>query len=143
MNGREASPLSQGCTEAKVKITSIPNDGIPPQTVSSAKAGAPNTADVSKNRIGGDGSSGSESTRSKVDSLNTLANDSRANENPVVINGLGVGLKFSVDKETNTHVIQVVDLKTGEVIRQIPPKEVVSFLRAAGLDKGVLFSRRL
>ena len=125
-----------------MKITSIVNDGLPPQSVTNASTGDPNSVELQKGRVTGDGSSATESTRNKVDFLNGVANESTVNENPVVINGLGVGLKFSVDKETNTHVIQVVDLKTGEVIRQIPPKEVVSFLRTAGLGKGVILSKK-
>ena len=132
-----------GCTEAKVKITSISNDGIAPPAANVAKSGDPKSAELAKFKVGADGSSASDSTGSSLQLPRGFAEESTANEKPVVINGLGVGLKFSIDKETNTHVIEVVDLKTGEVIRQIPPKEVVSFLRAVGLDKGMLVSRRL
>jgi flagellar protein FlaG len=126
-----------------VKITSISTDGITPQAPNAAKSGEPNAPALPKAKIGGDGSPASDSIGIRSELPGGFTNESTANEKPVVINGLGVGLKFSVDKETNTHVIEVVDLKTGEVIRQIPPKEVVSFLRAVRLDKGVLVSRRL
>ena len=64
-----------------------------------------------------------------------------------VVNGLGLGLEFSSDRETGQKIITVYDLKTGQVIRQIPPKEVLSFLRQIqdnkGLSTGRFFSRRL
>ena len=62
---------------------------------------------------------------------------------PLLVNGLGLGLKFSLDKETDTRVIEVIDLKSGEVVRQIPPKEVLNFLREVRDSKGVFVSRRL
>jgi flagellar protein FlaG len=62
---------------------------------------------------------------------------------PLVVNGLGQGLKFSLDKDTNTHVIEVIDLESGEVVRQIPPKEVLNFLRQLRGTKGLFVSRRL
>ena len=108
-----------GCTEAKVKITSISNDGIAPPAANVAKSGDPKSAELAKFKVGADGSSASDSTASSLQLPRGFAEESTANEKPVVINGLGVGLKFSIDKETNTHVIEVVDLKTGEVIRQI------------------------
>ncbi len=64
-----------------------------------------------------------------------------------VVNGLGLGLEFSSDTETGQRIITVYDLETGEVIRQIPPKEVLNFLRQIqgnkGLSTGLFFSRRL
>jgi len=64
-----------------------------------------------------------------------------------VINGLGLSLKFSQDKETGRRIILVYDLETGEVVRQIPPKEVVAFLRqfkaTQGLSAGLIISRRI
>ncbi len=64
-----------------------------------------------------------------------------------VVNGLGLSLEFSSDTETGQRIITVYDLETGEVIRQIPPNEVLSFLRQIqgnkGLSTGLFFSRRL
>ncbi|MES9968759.1 MAG: flagellar protein FlaG [Candidatus Thiodiazotropha sp.] len=34
-------------------------------------------------------------------------------------------LEFSIDKETGTQVIRVVDSETGELVRQIPPEQVL------------------
>lgn len=34
-------------------------------------------------------------------------------------------LEFSIDQETGTQVIRVVDSETGELVRQIPPEQVL------------------
>jgi uncharacterized FlaG/YvyC family protein len=64
-----------------------------------------------------------------------------------LVNGLGLGLEFSTDPETGQKVIKVLDLKTGATIRQIPPQEVLAFLRQIQNNKtlasGVLVSRHL
>ena len=57
-----------------------------------------------------------------------------------VINGRGIGLKFSVDKDTGTRIIQVVNVDTGEVVRQIPSEEVIAFLHQLEERKGTLLS---
>lgn len=57
-----------------------------------------------------------------------------------VINGQGIGLKFSVDKDTGTRIIQVVNVDTGEVVRQIPSEEVIAFLHQLEERKGTLLS---
>lgn len=51
-------------------------------------------------------------------------------------------LDFSIDQDLNRIVVRVIDEASGEVIRQIPPEEV---LRAAKMvDKliGILFDKR-
>lgn len=57
-----------------------------------------------------------------------------------VINGQGIGLKFSVDKETGTRIIQVINVDTGEIVRQIPSEEVIEFLHQLENRKGSLIS---
>ena len=57
-----------------------------------------------------------------------------------VINGQGIGLKFSVDKDTGTRIIQVVNVDTGKVGRQIPSEEVIAFLHQLEERKGTLLS---
>jgi len=79
--------------------------------------------------------------------VNSEAAASAVQELQPVINGLGLGLEFSTDGETGATVIRVYDLETGEVVRQIPPQEVLDFVhqfrKNAGLSAGLLFSRRL
>lgn len=45
---------------------------------------------------------------------------------------IGRNLRFQVDLERGTPVIQVLDRETGEIIRQIPPEKVSALLRAEG-----------
>jgi len=79
--------------------------------------------------------------------VNSEAAANAVQELQPVINGLGLGLEFSTDGETGARIIRVYDLETGEVVRQIPPDEVLDFVRQfrkhAGLSTGLLFSRRL
>ena len=60
----------------------------------------------------------------------------------MVINGQGLGLKFFYDRDAGVQVIQVVDEKTGEIIRQIPADEVVDFMRQFDETKGRFISLR-
>jgi len=60
-----------------------------------------------------------------------------------VINGQGIGLKFSVDEETGTRIIQVINVDTGDVVRQIPPQEVIEFMHRLDESKGSLISIKL
>lgn len=59
---------------------------------------------------------------------------------PPVINGQGQGLKFSVDEETGQQIITVIDLESGEIIRQIPQDEVLNFSRQLEQRKGLMLS---
>lgn len=60
-----------------------------------------------------------------------------------VINGRQVGLEFTQDKATGRNVIKVYDRESGDLIRQIPPEEILAFLRQIATGKGALVSRRL
>ena len=43
-----------------------------------------------------------------------------------------IGLQFEFDQESNTMIAEVVDVRSGEVIRQIPFEEVVRISKALG-----------
>jgi flagellar protein FlaG len=60
-----------------------------------------------------------------------------------IVNGFGLGLQFSLDKPTGTRVIKVIELESGDIVRQIPPEEVLAFLRHFEEGKGVFLSIRL
>ena len=47
-------------------------------------------------------------------------------------------LRFSVDEESGHTVIRVVDPETDEVVRQIPPEEVLNVARRMGDPAGTL-----
>ena len=67
--------------------------------------------------------------------------DVKASIEPIV-NGEGLGLRFYLDRDAGVRVIQIIDLETGDIIRQIPPKEVVNFMRHFEEAKGHFVSRR-
>jgi flagellar protein FlaG len=60
-----------------------------------------------------------------------------------IVNGFGLALEFSRDQDTGSTVIKVVNLESGDVIRQIPPDEVLAFLRHFEESNGVFLSLRL
>ena len=70
-----------------------------------------------------------------------LAADVKAPIEPVV-NGDGLGLRFYLDRDAGVRVIQVVDVESGDIIRQIPAEEVVNFMRHFQEAKGHFVSRR-
>lgn len=45
---------------------------------------------------------------------------------------IGRNLRFKVDLASGTSVIQVLDRDTGEIIRQIPPEKISTYLQAGG-----------
>jgi len=55
-------------------------------------------------------------------------------------------LQFSVDQDTNQIVVKVVDAKTGEVVRQIPPESALEIARNMARmkkpDQGLLLAQR-
>ncbi len=53
-----------------------------------------------------------------------------------------VGLQFVVHEDTGRVVVTVIDESTGEVIREIPPSEVLKL--AASIDKaiGIIFDQK-
>jgi len=131
-----------------VNISSISTEvGITAQSGSLAKLGDSNGNEPAKTKGNtthsatvSSSSSGGAETVAPVQPVN---GDSGEPPVPLVINGLGIGLKFLVDKTTNTPIIEVIDLKSGEVVRQIPPKEMMNFLREVRVSKGLFLSRRL
>jgi flagellar protein FlaG len=47
-------------------------------------------------------------------------------------------LLFEIDKESGRTIITVIDAKTDEIVRQIPPEEVLSVMRALEHGRGLL-----
>ena len=52
-------------------------------------------------------------------------------------------LNFSVDKETKTVVVKILDSKTGEVIQEIPPPEILALAKEMEELKGILFNKNI
>jgi flagellar protein FlaG len=55
---------------------------------------------------------------------------------------LAVELRYGRDETTRKLVVQVVDGATGEVLRQIPPEEVLAIARGLDRMQGVLLDRK-
>ena len=51
-------------------------------------------------------------------------------------------IHFSVDKSTDRVVIKVIDLKTNEVIRQIPSEEILNLAEHLGKFEGLLVKEK-
>ena len=52
------------------------------------------------------------------------------------------GIQFSIDPDFNRMVVQVVDTSTKEVIRQIPPKEMLEIAQALDKLQGLLVHQK-
>jgi len=70
--------------------------------------------------------------------LSELATDVQKNMN-IIHN---VNLKFSVNKESGRIMVTVTDEATGEVIREIPPEEIVRFAEKFDEMVGMIFDKR-
>lgn len=53
-----------------------------------------------------------------------------------------VALRFSVDKETDRIVVRMIDSQTGELIRQIPPQQLLDIAAKMQEVLGVLFDAK-
>jgi flagellar protein FlaG len=53
---------------------------------------------------------------------------------------LGTRMRFSVDEATEELVVQVIEGDTDEVVRQLPPEEVLNRLAALEENKGIIFN---
>ncbi len=51
-------------------------------------------------------------------------------------------LQFSVDEESGQTVVKVIDSTTDEVIRQIPPEDVIAFAQALNSVSGLLLDAK-
>jgi flagellar protein FlaG len=61
---------------------------------------------------------------------------------PPDINGENIALDFQVDPTTGERVVRILDKKTGEVIRQVPPEELLQVMAALRSLKGLLLSTK-
>jgi flagellar protein FlaG len=54
-----------------------------------------------------------------------------------------VGLEFSMHEESGRTLIKVVEKDTGDLIKQIPPEEVLELIARMGDVLGILFDERV
>ena len=59
------------------------------------------------------------------------------------IDSQAVRVNFDVDEETGRIVVQVKDVETGDVLRQIPSEEMLDFARNASKGVGVTLDTQL
>ena len=52
-------------------------------------------------------------------------------------------LNFSIDGETKTVVVRVLDADTGKVIQEIPPEEILAMAKEIEKLKGILFNENV
>lgn len=60
----------------------------------------------------------------------------------LAVEGLRSDLKFTVDSDTGTNVVKVIDTKTKEVIRQIPAQEMLEIAKRLDELRGILIKAR-
>jgi flagellar protein FlaG len=58
------------------------------------------------------------------------------------VSSMGRNLSFSVDQTTGFHVVTVVNPNTGEVIRQLPSKELLEIAKTMSQLKNALVSQK-
>lgn len=54
-----------------------------------------------------------------------------------------VGLEFSMHEDSGREVIKVVERETGDLVRQIPPKEILDLVVRMNELVGILFDERV
>ena len=64
------------------------------------------------------------------------------NEVRQAIDPVARNLQFSIDEETGRTVVKVVDVKTKEVIRQIPSEELLAMSRSLESNGGLLVKQK-
>ena len=81
-------------------------------------------------------------------SLNPSSESNRDQLNAAVkatqefVGSINSSLEFSVDEDTGTSVVKIVDKDTKELIRQIPSAEMLSIAKALDTIKGILFHQK-
>jgi flagellar protein FlaG len=55
---------------------------------------------------------------------------------------LATSLNFTIDEETDTLVVKITDRETGELIRQVPPEEMLNLRASLAELVGVLFDKK-
>ncbi|MDD5176134.1 MAG: flagellar protein FlaG [Sterolibacterium sp.] len=73
----------------------------------------------------------SEQIRKAVESVKQMVNSTSANS-----------LDFSIDEQSGKTVVRVTDSDTGEVIRQIPSKEMLEIARSLDQMQGMLLKQK-
>lgn len=103
-------------------VTAAPwRDAVPPAPVPSGRAGAPrDTASITE------AAPAPAQERAALSEINQS------------LRMASIGVQFEFDKEADKMIVKVVDVESGELIRQMPSEEVVRISRALGKLQGLL-----
>ncbi|HHN63793.1 MAG TPA: hypothetical protein ENK09_00325 [Nitrospirae bacterium] len=75
------------------------------------------------------------SVKKKDEEKNTLSQEKK-----LEIEVINRSIRFEIDKELHRVIAKVIDRKTGEIIRQVPPEEAVRIAKFL-LKSGLIFNR--
>lgn len=117
------SEVSPGMQKVEFPDYSIPNPGSNPRLQ--------NVADINKGR--NQNSENKSKAPVPLEKMETYTD--QLNQ---VLAAFNRDLRFSVDKETEKTVIKIVDSKTGEVIRQIPPEVMLKLMHHIDRTLGLI-----
>lgn len=110
-------------------ITSSPASLAAPQEASRARQSG--TADEGAAAVGGQvKNQGTQVEQADLERAVSKLND--------YVQNVQRALQFSVDEDSGRTIITVLDSETKEVIRQIPPEEVLNLARTLHKGKGVI-----
>ena len=110
----------------EVKSTSIPGDN-------KFISGAEGSADLRKNAVSSHGQNPSAS-------MNAQQTEAVVKSLESYMNALQTSLGFEVNADTDRVVVTITNRETKEVIRQIPPEELVSLQERMKELTGIIFS---
>lgn len=111
----------------------------PTATNKSAPAGEPNTAGAAQAQQ--PDPQALQGTSTVASDMRTALRDAvqRANDTVQVLRS---NLQFTVDETTGIDVVKFIDIKTKEVIRQIPSEEMLALARRLDEIKGLLIKEK-
>lgn len=78
--------------------------------------------------------------KSSADSMKEL--DSAVKTTNKFLQALAQNLQFSIDKDTEKVVVKLVDVSTKEVVKQIPPEEMLAIAKALDKLQGLLIREK-
>ena len=114
-------------------LLNIKPNKLPSRTKAEKNTSASDTKNAKSPRMGGEQS---QSTEVLISVSSTVA-DSKG------IDRSDNSLAFSVDEETGETVINIIDNTTGDVIKQIPPDEILRLKKRMGEIQGLLLDRKV
>lgn len=126
-------PLSNSGTPAPSAPVARPPRIEPPSSRETASAHAPRTEDAPSS-VPSPLPVSSEQQKDAVRHATKKVND--------LITGLSSDLKFTVDEDTGIDIVKVIDVKTKEVIRQVPAQEMLEIAKRLDELQGLLIREK-